>query len=94
MLLSGASAEAGYQRAEDMRRAVAALQIPLAGGAVLRITISLGLYGMTAQDGSGAASLERADAAMYFSKRHGRNQTTLWRPDLPTLAGPHAGGPA
>ncbi|AVP59129.1 sensor domain-containing diguanylate cyclase [Pulveribacter suum] len=90
VLLSGAGVQAAHQRAEELRRAVQAREIRLDDGTVLRITISLGVYGLTAQDADGSAGLERADAAMYFSKRNGRNQSTVWRADLPALGPPES----
>ena len=86
VLLSGASTPVAHERAEGLRRAIEGREIRLADGTLLRITVSLGVYGLDARDGCGEQGLERADAAMYFSKRSGRNQTTVWRADLPGLA--------
>ncbi|MBB2776548.1 UNVERIFIED_ORG: PleD family two-component response regulator [Comamonas terrigena] len=36
-------------------------------------------------DVSVALCLERADAAMYHAKRHGRNRVTCWSPSLSEL---------
>lgn len=85
VLLSGATPEVALQRAEELRQAVAEQEIRLDSGTVLSITISLGVYGMAAQDETAAQCLERADAAMYFSKRNGRNRSTLWSADLPAM---------
>ncbi len=94
VLLSGASVEAAHKRAEALRCAVQERELQLADGTALRITVSLGVYAMTAQDASGPASLERADAAMYFSKRNGRNQSTVWHAGLPALAATQGEGSA
>ena len=37
-------------------------------------------------DASAQGCLERADAALYYSKRNGRNQSTLWSERLPAIA--------
>src|SRR5690606_25845415 len=87
VLLSGATAEEGLRRAEELRRAVAQREIAISEERALRITISLGVSALDGQDDEALACLERADAAMYFSKRHGRNRATLWSADLPPLSG-------
>ncbi|WP_234026660.1 diguanylate cyclase [Melaminivora suipulveris] len=92
VLLSGAAARATLQRAEELRLAVADRAIGLPEGAALNITISLGVAGLRADDASGATALERADAAMYHSKRNGRNRSTLWSADLPQAAAPEEAG--
>lgn len=46
-----------------------------------KVTISLGVY--TFDQGSNTDSSEiirRADAALYLSKRRGRNRSTIWEP--------------
>ena len=86
VLLSGATAEEGLRRAEELRRAVAQREIAISEERALRITISLGVSALDGQDDEALACLERADAAMYFSKRHGRNRATLWSADLPPLS--------
>jgi diguanylate cyclase (GGDEF)-like protein len=61
--------EIGAQTAfERLRAAVEAHTFPQAGS----VTISLGYTSIVAQDGP-TTCVERADAALYFAKRNGRN---------------------
>nr|KAJ8745204.1 diguanylate cyclase [Delftia sp. PS-11] len=85
LLLSGADAGAGMRRAEQLREMVDARRVDAGKAGVLRYTISLGVYEMRSTDPSGQVCLERADAALYYSKRHGRNRSTLWTEALPAI---------
>jgi two-component system cell cycle response regulator len=60
--------------AERLRRAVADIVVPIAGGAELRATLSLGAALMEPTERSAAPVLERADRALYEAKRGGRNR--------------------
>ena len=55
------------------------------GQAPIRFTVSLGVCVVAHSDVSVALCLERADAAMYHAKRHGRNRVTCWSPSLSEL---------
>ncbi len=83
VLLSDADGAAGYRRAERLREAVAACAVPVDKAGDIRCTISLGVYAMLRGDVSAQECLARADAALYASKRNGRNQSTVWTEDLP-----------
>jgi diguanylate cyclase (GGDEF)-like protein len=85
VLLSAAEAEVGLRRAERLREAIAARRVDAGNAGVVRFTISLGIYGMHRGDSSAQACLERADAALYYSKRNGRNQSTAWTERLPAI---------
>ncbi len=85
LLLSQADAEAGLRRAQSLREAVEARRVDAGQAGVLRYTISLGVYEMRSSDPSAQACLERADAALYHSKRQGRNRATLWSEQLPAI---------
>jgi diguanylate cyclase (GGDEF)-like protein/PAS domain S-box-containing protein len=88
VLLSGAGADVGMRRAESLRQAVADCAVEVEGlEAPIRFAISLGVALLQPGDDAVDACLERADAALYYSKRNGRNQSTLWRPDLPAISG-------
>lgn len=86
VLLSDTNAEVGLRRAESLRETVAARAIDAGLAGDLRITISLGVYELQRSDASAQGCLERADAALYYSKRNGRNQSTLWSERLPAIA--------
>lgn len=86
VLLSGVDAQTALRRAEDLRLAVERLSVPVQGLAPIRFTVSLGVCTMEQGDASVAQCLERADAAMYYSKRNGRNQVTCWTPRIPEVA--------
>ncbi len=86
VLLSGVSVDVGMRRAESLRQAVAESAVEVQGlQAPIRYAISLGVAALQPEDDTVDTILERADAALYYSKRNGRNQSTLWRPDLPAI---------
>ena len=85
LLLSQTDAEAGLRRARRLREAVEDRRVDAGPAGVLRYTISAGVYEMRGTDASAQACLERADGALYYSKRHGRNQATLWTERLPAI---------
>ena len=69
IVLDAASADGAGAAFERLRAAVAGYRFPQIG----RVTISLGFTQVQPGD-SPAAAIERADAALYFAKHHGRNQ--------------------
>ena len=75
MLLVGGANDARHV-GECIRRAVEAEKIPHAGGGRPWLTISLGIASVSDFAGSSPAALvAQADAALYCSKREGRNCT-------------------
>ena len=60
--------------AERLRADVAALQLASLGGEPVSVTVSIGVAALQADDGTVAAVVERADAALYAAKRDGRNR--------------------
>lgn len=75
---------AAYEAAENVRRALASLTCthrPGDGSGVdIRITVSLGVAGLSDGFDSVEDWVESADAALYFSKKTGRNRTTCSGP--------------
>lgn len=78
VLLSGAGSEGGLMHAERLREAVAASRAEVQDMGHIPYTISLGVYSLQHDDLSPDECLACADAAMYQSKRNGRNRTTMW----------------
>ncbi len=76
-----------FELSEDVRRAVAALEIDIGSGSPINITISIGGAVMTPISGTTPADLFlAADAALYRAKNTGRNRTELATPVLPQLS--------
>ena len=72
VLLPDTSLAQGLALAERFRQAVAERQVS-AGDASIRLTISLGVVALSAQDSTDSA-MERADQALYRAKACGRNR--------------------
>jgi diguanylate cyclase (GGDEF)-like protein len=69
--------------AERIRQAIMEVALKdLDGKPVRQITVSSGIATLKAGDASVADIVERADAALYASKRNGRNQWTIWQDGL------------
>jgi diguanylate cyclase (GGDEF)-like protein len=78
VLLAGTDAPGAMRLADELRRAVEGLTIEAGNGTSMRITVSAGVAGGPVAHGeSGAELYRRADAALYESKRSGRNRVTL-----------------
>lgn len=76
VLLSGCSREHAIERAEHWRRRVAS-ETFVRGGRGFAVTISLGLSLFPEHGTDPNALLARADAALYASKRNGRDRLTV-----------------
>jgi len=68
----------GYELAERVRRAIEALTVQVRGGAEVFATVSAGVasYPTAARDET--ELIERSDAALYESKRRGRNRVSVY----------------
>jgi diguanylate cyclase (GGDEF)-like protein/PAS domain S-box-containing protein len=78
LVLPDTSAELAVRIAERLRVAIEALSTDV-DGQVIRVTASFGVAQRAAQD-SQLEVLERADAALYSSKKDGRNRVTMSAP--------------
>ncbi len=78
VLLIGSSGENATVFAERLRKQVEALSVQAAGHTI-RVTVSLGLAELGKEVDSYQTWLKSADAALYASKRNGRNQSTLFQ---------------
>lgn len=66
--------------AERLRAAVEALEVPLPGEGLLRVTLSLGIAMIEDRDDASAYALSRVDQALYAAKDEGRNRVRLAQP--------------
>lgn len=81
-ILPNTNTEGAYAVAERMRLNIETMEVD-----GLKVTVSLGLATFPACSVDTPASLvERADQAMYQSKKNGRNQTTIAAPDMQSPA--------
>lgn len=78
LLLPATDIEGGLTLAERLRETVALQEVPTDTDSIT-FTISLGLSVLDAGVSGIGESLARADAAMYHSKRNGRNRVTAWQ---------------
>jgi len=72
-ILPETSATAARQAAERVRAQIETLAVPMPDGGCLRFTASFGCATRSAEDGTIAATLARADSALYRAKNAGRN---------------------
>jgi diguanylate cyclase (GGDEF)-like protein/PAS domain S-box-containing protein len=78
LVLPDTSAELAVRIAERLRLAIEALSTDV-GGQIIRVTASFGVAQRAAQE-SQLEVLERADTALYSSKKGGRNRVTMSTP--------------
>jgi diguanylate cyclase (GGDEF)-like protein len=67
--------------AERIRIAVQDTPISLESGATVSQTLSIGIALYDEKESDLSATQERADAALYAAKNHGRNCVQIWVPD-------------
>lgn len=78
LLLEDTGGETGLEIAERVRRAIAALEVPIEGDEILRVTASAGVATFPDLHARGPGDLVAlADAALYEAKRQGRNRCLL-----------------
>ncbi|MET0507526.1 MAG: diguanylate cyclase [Burkholderiaceae bacterium] len=75
VVLPRCSLEMALERAEDLRKAVAGMRVPIGKGRSLSATTSIGVAALPGHADSGAALISAADLAMYRAKNGGRNRT-------------------
>jgi diguanylate cyclase (GGDEF)-like protein len=85
LVLNACAKSQALERAEMLRRAIETLDVralrPPVADAGVRITASIGVAAYPADAATADTLLERADEAMYHSKRHGRNATSYFAAD-------------
>lgn len=77
VLIRGDEAQ-GYELAERLRRAVEAVAVDVRGGERVGASISAGIATYPAGADDETKLIEAADAALYESKRRGRNRVTIF----------------
>ena len=82
-LLPEADALSAMRAAERLHEAVGDVVVTLECGAVIQVTVSIGVAALTGDHRSLAELLSHADQALYAAKQAGRNRISLWQPPLP-----------
>ncbi|MFV0475654.1 MAG: diguanylate cyclase, partial [Pikeienuella sp.] len=77
VILQNTQPEQAVAAAERVRRAVASRPVAAHGGVDVRLTVSIGVAGLSAADADPAALLDRADAALRRAKRGGRDRVRI-----------------
>ncbi len=80
LLLPDTPADAGIVVAERVRQMIEALEIPFETGPI-KFTVSAGVAQFDPANGGWEAMMQRADAAMYQAKDHGRNSVAARLPE-------------
>ncbi len=90
LVLAQTEKSAGIERAERLRAAIAGLDLealrPPGAAAAVRVTASIGVAAFPADATNAEELLELADAAMYHSKRSGRDAVAYYRDGVAACA--------
>ncbi len=82
VLMPDTGVEGAMVLAERVRAAIEAAGLPHSDGTVLQVKVSVGVSTAPHHGKTTADLVEAADAALYHSKRNGRNQVTLFEPGM------------
>ncbi|MGV8922453.1 MAG: diguanylate cyclase [Thermomonas sp.] len=77
LILPEADLDAASARAEAIRLAVEAMQVPYLGKLLPQVTVSIGVAGYPAHGRTPEALMQSADKALYQAKRAGRNRIDI-----------------
>ena len=77
LILPEADIDAASARAEEIRVAVEAMQVPYLGKLLPQVTVSIGVAGTPAHGQTPETLLQAADKALYQAKRAGRNRIAI-----------------
>jgi diguanylate cyclase (GGDEF)-like protein len=83
LVLPGTDAYGAQILAERLRLCIAAETVPF-GEQNIPVTISIGISEFTPEIDTPELMIHESDLALYHSKRNGRNQVTIYDPDLHT----------
>lgn len=85
VLLPQTPIQAGLGVAEQLREVIAATPAVTDQGAIA-FAVSIGVSSLSAGLANTDQGLEQADAALYYAKRHGRNQVREWQEGMDVVA--------
>ena len=77
LVLPGATLDQTRERADELRRTLAQLEVPFHGKMISPITMSIGVAVYPRHGSSPEAVLRQADKAMYQAKQNGRNRIVV-----------------
>ncbi|MDO9597740.1 MAG: GGDEF domain-containing protein, partial [Azoarcus sp.] len=78
ILLPGEGIEGALELAERLRSRLEASPV-LSDGALISITVSIGIAALLQTDDTADAPLQRADVALYAAKEGGRNRIRIYQ---------------
>jgi diguanylate cyclase (GGDEF)-like protein len=82
ILLPETNAENALIPADRLRKSIKAVDFVDDNGEHFRVTMSMGISEYRPQEDGTDQMISRADKALYYSKENGRDQITLYTPDL------------
>ncbi|PWK09629.1 GGDEF domain-containing protein [Tumebacillus permanentifrigoris] len=74
--------ESGYQVAEQFRREVERLRVPVPTSELLNVSVSVGVASFPLNCSNHQQLIDRADQAMYVAKRTGKNRTVRYSQEM------------
>ena len=82
IMLPDMNAEIAFERAENIRRAISAIRLPLDRDILAELSVSIGVAFYPSDGDTAEQLLRRADEALYRAKKLGRNRVVVFEEHL------------